>query len=288
MPLSSDAAAAAHRGRAACHGRGRYGWRATRQWLLYVVEASPDMLLQTQDARPRHTARYHSLAIYWLVYISNVLNVLVPQLTKMHFASAAVCFRICTYKNEAKCGPLEPKQKEEVVIKVKSCDLQTCQLPYCYCSPNGDVSPELNRRPADSPQMVMLTFDGAVNLNNFGLYDALLKLKSSFGDCPVRGTFFVKNDYNNYAMIEELYYRGNEIGVNSVTGRNLQYENLTIWREELESMRDLLGSLANIPAKDILGVRAPSLKVGFNDQYQVGYSLLYLDLTISALFKGFV
>ena len=79
----------------------------------------------------------------------------------------------------------------------------------------------------------------------------------------------MKNDYNNYAMIEKLYYRGNEIAVNSVTGRNLAYENLTIWREELETMRDLLGSLANVPAKDILGVRAPSLKVGFNDQYQV-------------------
>ena len=88
-------------------------------------------------------------------------------------------------------------------------------------------------------------------------------------DCPIRGTFFVKNDYNNYAMVEELYYRGNEIGVNSVTGRNLQQANLTVWTEELVGMRELLGQLSNIPAKDILGVRAPSLKLGFNDQYQV-------------------
>ena len=76
-------------------------------------------------------------------------------------------------------------------------------------------------------------------------------------------------------MIEKLYYRGNEIAVNSVTGRNLAYENLTIWREELETMRDLLGSLANVPAKDILGVRAPSLNVGFDAQYQ-GWLLLLL------------
>ena len=76
-------------------------------------------------------------------------------------------------------------------------------------------------------------------------------------------------------MIEKLYYRGNEIAVNSVTGRNLAYENLTIWREELETMRDLLGSLANIPAKDILGVRAPSLKVGFDAQYQVRLLLFF-------------
>ena len=70
-------------------------------------------------------------------------------------------------------------------------------------------------------------------------------------------------------MIEELYYRGNEIAVNSVTGRNLQYENASIWREEIEGQRNLLGELANIPAKDILGVRAESLKPGFNKQFEV-------------------
>ena len=94
--------------------------------------------------------------------------------------------------------------------------------------------------------------------------------------CPIRGTFFVKHDYNNYAMIEELYYRGNEIAVNSVTGRNLQYENASIWKEEIEGQRNLLGELANIPAKDILGVRAESLKPGFNKQFEVGPFFLLL------------
>merc|ERR1711976_303226 len=107
------------------------------------------------------------------------------------------------------------------------------------------------------------------NLNNFLLYDKLLKIKhGKRSKCPIRGTFFVKHDYNNYAMIEELYYRGNEIAVNSVTGRNLQYENASIWKEEIEGQRNLLGELANIPAKDILGVRAESLKPGFNKQFE--------------------
>lgn len=78
-------------------------------------------------------------------------------------------------------------------------------------------------------------------------------------------------------MIEELYYRGNEIAVNSVTGRNLQYENVTIWKEELEGMRKYLADLANIPAKDILGVRAPSLKPGFNEQFQVSILTDFAD-----------
>ena len=87
----------------------------------------------------------------------------------------ALC-RICTYKNEAKCGPLEPStKKEEVVIEVKECDPEACQLPFCYCTRNGDSPPLEVRNPQNLPQMVMLMFDGAVNLNNFPLYDALLK-----------------------------------------------------------------------------------------------------------------
>jgi hypothetical protein len=38
--------------------------------------------------------------------------------------------------------------------------------------------------------------------------------------------------------------------------------------EELEGMRNLLVDLGNVPAKDILGFRAPSLKLGFNHQFK--------------------
>lgn len=34
-----------------------------------------------------------------------------------------------------------------------------------------------DRRPQNSPQLAILTFDGAVNLNNMKYYDELLKLK---------------------------------------------------------------------------------------------------------------
>ena len=178
--------------------------------------------------------------------------------------------RICTYKNEAKCGPLKNVKKKPIVIEVDPCNENQCQLPFCYCSRDGDIGP-LDEEPQYLPQLMMLTFDGAVNLNNFPKYKTLLGMKHGNGSnaCPIRGTFFVKNDYNDYSMIQELYYLGNEMAVEGVTGRSLQYENLTIWKEELEGMRDLLEKLANVPAKDILGIRAPSLKPGFNDQYQV-------------------
>ena len=39
-----------------------------------------------------------------------------------------------------------------------------------------------DRRPQNSPQLAILTFDGAVNLNNMKYYDELLKLKGKVGN----------------------------------------------------------------------------------------------------------
>ena len=98
-------------------------------------------------------------------------------LIKLIYRSNALILRICTYKNEAKCGPLKPSEKKKkIVIEVDPCDLNQCQLPFCYCSRTGDVGP-LDEDPKFLPQLVMLTFDGAVNLNNFPHYDRLLKIK---------------------------------------------------------------------------------------------------------------
>ncbi len=106
-----------------------------------------------------------------------------------------------------KCGPVTKKKVAEV-ITVKPCDKDACQLPFCYCSYSGSVGPAAGVDRKFLPQMVVMTFDGAVNTNNWPLYDALLKKKhGKNGKCPLRGTFFVRNDYNNYQMIEDLYYR---------------------------------------------------------------------------------
>jgi len=73
-----------------------------------------------------------------------------------------------------------------------------------------------------------MMFDGAVNTNNFVLYETLLRspiFNSSSKECPLRGTFFVKHDYNNYHNVEQLYAMGNEIAVSTVTGDDLQVWN---------------------------------------------------------------
>lgn len=46
------------------------------------------------------------------------------------------------------------------------------------------------------PQMILLTFDGAVNLNNFEHYKKVFngKRKNPNG-CDIKGTFFISHEY---------------------------------------------------------------------------------------------
>lgn len=47
-----------------------------------------------------------------------------------------------------------------------------------------------------TPQMIILTFDGAVNLNNYDLYKKVFneRTKNPNG-CKIKGTFFVAHEY---------------------------------------------------------------------------------------------
>lgn len=46
------------------------------------------------------------------------------------------------------------------------------------------------------PQMILLTFDGAVNHNNYDHYQKFLNGKyQNPNGCPIRGTFFISHEY---------------------------------------------------------------------------------------------
>lgn len=179
--------------------------------------------------------------------------------------------KFCTYKNEAKCGPVERVERPHLE-KLPRCDSGACQLPFCYCSRDGVLGPlPLDDKGAleASPQIVLLMFDGAVNTNNYRFYDQLLKhANPNVPDCEIHGTFFVTHNYNNYQMVEEFYGRGNDIAVSSVTGASLQFANASTWKTEVTVMRQLLRDLANVPEEDVLGARAPGLRPGFDEQFK--------------------
>ena len=63
-----------------------------------------------------------------------------------------------------------------------------------------------------------MTFDGAVNFNNFDSYMKIFskKFKNPNG-CDIHGTFFVSHEYTNYYMVEKIANDGHEIAVGTIS-----------------------------------------------------------------------
>ena len=120
--------------------------------------------------------------------------------------------------------------------------------------------------------MIMMTFDDAINENNFEIYDQLFdgKLKNPNG-CDAKATFFVSHRYNNYSMVQELHRRGHEMAVHSISHENDEeyWDNgtETTWAAEMGGARDILVKWGNVPVDDIYGSRAPLLRLGGNRQF---------------------
>ncbi|CAH0564215.1 unnamed protein product, partial [Brassicogethes aeneus] len=153
------------------------------------------------------------------------------------------------------------------------CDPAKCLLPDCFCSKDGVRIPG-GLHPSQVPQMVILTFDDAINNDNWELYEKVLfkdNLKNPNG-CPVRSTMFVSHQYNNYHQTQKLWNEGHEIAVHSITHRGPEEwwsYNATIedWFDEMVGEANILHRFAHIRMEDIKGLRVPFLRVGWNRQF---------------------
>lgn len=70
---------------------------------------------------------------------------------------------------------------------VGACDHSQCFLPDCFCSRDGTRIPgDLERN--ETPQMIMLTFDDAINQDNWDLYNQVLFTgdRKNPNGCPIR------------------------------------------------------------------------------------------------------
>jgi len=166
--------------------------------------------------------------------------------------------------DENLCGNNDPNRAED-------CNKAKCRLPDCFCSTDGHGIPgEL--LPDDVPQMLLLTFDDAVNSNNFDFIEALLNgnLKNPNG-CDAKATFFLSHKYTNYSMVQDLYRRGHEIATHSISHDNEESYwdsgSQDNWAAEMGGGKDIAATWANIPLTEIIGSRAPLLRLGGNRQF---------------------
>lgn len=66
--------------------------------------------------------------------------------------------------------------------------------------------------------MIILTFNGAVNQNNYELYQKVFpSSRKNPNGCGIRGTFFVAHEYSNYQMVQQLAYSGHEVATETIS-----------------------------------------------------------------------
>ena len=139
--------------------------------------------------------------------------------------------------------------------------------------------------------MITLTFDGAINSDNWELFDTMLfnHWKNPNG-CSIRATFFVNHGLNNYYHTQKLWNQGHEIAVHSITyfskikktkklfdpffyrhraPEEWWSHNATIeeWFDEMVGQANIINKFSKVRLSDIKGLRVPFLQVGWNRQF---------------------
>jgi len=162
------------------------------------------------------------------------------------------------------------------------CNTAECQLPECYCSVDGTVAPGVGSTASgvgklevtNLPMMISITFNGAINIENIPIYrEIFTQERLNPNGCTVKGTFFVSHKYTNYSAVQELHRVGHEIGVFSITN-NDDHKYWTSgsyddWLAEMAGARLITETYANITDGTVVGVRAPFLRIGGNEQFEM-------------------
>lgn len=146
----------------------------------------------------------------------------------------------------------------------------SCTIPDCKCS-----GPEIpgNLTASEVPQIVLLTFDDAVNAMLFNsFYKELLELKNPNG-CPIGMTFFVSHEYCDYSLVHRLWDLRHEIASHSISHKPDQKywesQDIKMWIDEFVGMRDILEKFGKVPKEDVKGIRVPFLKAGGDVMFEM-------------------
>ncbi|OQV20106.1 hypothetical protein BV898_05899 [Hypsibius exemplaris] len=156
------------------------------------------------------------------------------------------------------------------------CNKTACQLPNCYCDSSvipGGLSAN------QTPQMLVIAFDGAINMHNYDLYTQIFNEdRRNPNGCPIRATFYLSHRWTDYSNVQNLYALGHEIALRGValTGdeANATYESFT---EDIIALQQIARNFADVNPDDVVGMRAPYLKTEGDDQFLAAFDtkLLY-------------
>jgi len=101
----------------------------------------------------------------------------------------------------------------------------------------------------------MLTFDDGVTGQNYPVYERLLFNRKNPNGASVGATFFITHENTNYTLIHDLWSRGHEIALHSITHQVMPSYwvdlNVTGWEAEIVDQRETVATFAKIPEADV-------------------------------------
>lgn len=120
-------------------------------------------------------------------------------------------------------------------------------------SPPGGLAAE------DTPQVILITFDDAVNL---WIYDRIQEISGHQNPdgSPVAFTFYVSTNYTDYYLVHKLHAEGHEIAAHTISHSTGNTTPFLTWIREIEGCREVISRYAGIPREEIRGFRAPYLQ----------------------------
>jgi len=145
---------------------------------------------------------------------------------------------------------------------------ENCTLPDCLCP---DWEPPAGLAVNTVPQIVFLTFDDAITISNYPLYEELIFSRTNPNGAKITSTYFVTHEYNDYSLTHQMWRKGHEIALHSITHKADTSYWATIdeatWIAEVCDQKKQLAHFAKIPPADIKGFRVPFLQLGGDTQF---------------------
>jgi hypothetical protein len=147
-----------------------------------------------------------------------------------------------------------------------ACSLSSCSLPFCSCGrtiPGGLKSIE-------TPQFILLSFDDAVNDLNKDFYNRLFAPnRRNPSGCGIKATFFVSHEWTDYSQVHDLFVKGHEIASHTLTHSWPVGFSVEQWAKEVVGMEQSLVNNAKVSPTHVKGMRAPFLKPGGDDMFEM-------------------
>ena len=147
-------------------------------------------------------------------------------------------------------------------ITAEKCDPKQCKLPDCNC---GSSTIPGGLKAKQVPQIVMITFDDAINDLNWEIYEEIFNSgRKNPNGCPPLGTFYVSHEWTDYGQVQTLYSRGHEMASHGVTHSFGEKFSKGQWMKEMQGQREILHLYGGVKLEDIRGMRAPFLQVNIS------------------------